>query len=241
MLSIKVLSKKYGTLNHEVFVLENITTQVNTGDFVMIMGESGSGKSTFLNCISTLDKPTSGSVMYQDKNLLDASFEDIQKLRLHDFGFIFQDNHMIDTLTMIENIMIAHVQIEKGAKAKALDLMKQLNIEHIAHKFPHQISGGERQRSAIARALINKPGILFADEPTASLNPQVANEIMDILKELNQQGQTIIMVTHSVKMASYGKRLLLLSGRNFTVDADLSNLDEKQRQEKIVSLAMDIL
>ena len=241
MLSIQQLSKQYGTINHEINVLEDVTTSISAGEFVMIMGESGSGKSTFLNCISTLDKPTSGKVFYQEKNILVANMEQVQQYRLYDFGFIFQENHMIDTLTMIENIMIAHVQLNKKAKDSAFELMNQLGISHIANKYPHQISGGERQRCAIARALINKPGILFADEPTASLNPQVASEIMEILKDLNQKGQTIIMVTHSVKMAAYGKRLLLLSGGNFSVDADLSKVDEQQKQETIVSLAMDIL
>lgn len=241
MLTIQQLSKAFKSEKDTISVLNNITTKILEGDFVMIMGESGAGKSTFLNCISTLDKPTSGSVLLDGKNILELKNNEIQKLRLEKVGFIFQENHMIETLTVIENVMISRLQIDKDAKSRAMELLQQLRIEHIANKMPHQISGGERQRCAIARALMNEPKILFADEPTASLNPMVAAEIMDILKELNNQGQTIVMVTHSIKMASYGTRLLLLSSGTFGVDQPLQTLNEQERIDKIVSLVVDVL
>lgn len=241
MLTIQQLSKSFKSEKEIISVLNNITTKIVEGDFVMIMGESGAGKSTFLNCISTLDKPTSGSVLLSGKNILELKNNEIQKLRLEKVGFIFQENHMIETLTVVENVMISRLQIDKDAKSRALELLQQLRIEHIANKMPHQISGGERQRCAIARALINEPKILFADEPTASLNPMVAAEIMEILKELNNQGQTIVMVTHSIKMASYGTRLLLLASGTFGVDQPLQNLNEQERIDKIVSLVVDVL
>ncbi len=241
MLTINQLSKSFLNGKESISVLHEISSKIHAGEFVMVMGESGAGKSTFLNCISTLDKPTSGEVLLDGKNLLKYTKNEVQKIRLHDLGFIFQENHMIETLTMIENIMIAKLQIDENAKEDAIDLMKQLRIDHVAYKHPYQISGGERQRCAIARALINKPKVLFADEPTASLNPTVAKEIMEILETLNKQGQTIVMVTHSIKMASYGSRLLLLSGGKFTVDESLINLNEHERVDKIVSLAVDVL
>ena|SRR5690554_269281 len=241
MLTIQQLSKSFKSEKDTISVLNNITTKINKGDFVMIMGESGAGKSTFLNCISTLDKPTSGTVVLDDKNILELKNNEIQKLRLEKLGFIFQENHMIETLTVIENVMISRLQIDKDAKVRATSLLQQLRIEHIANKMPHQISGGERQRCAIARALMNEPKILFADEPTASLNPMVAAEIMEILKDLNNQGQTIVMVTHSIKMASYGTRLLLLSKGTFGVDQPLQKLSEQERVDKIVSLVVDVL
>lgn len=241
MLVIQQLSKSFKNEKDTISVLNNITTKIVEGDFVMIMGESGAGKSTFLNCISTLDKPTTGSVYLDAKNILELKNNEIQKLRLEKIGFIFQENHMIETLTVIENVMISRLQIDKDAETRALELLRQLRIEHIAYKMPHQISGGERQRCAIARALMNEPKILFADEPTASLNPMVAAEIMQILRELNIQGQTIVMVTHSIKMASYGTRLLLLSGGAFDVDQPLRELNEQERIDKIVSLVVDIL
>lgn len=241
MLTITNLTKHF-SVNKTVFpVLSEITTTIHDGEFVMIMGESGSGKSTFLNCISTLDKPTSGQVMLDDQDILGLSSEQIQAIRLNAFGFIFQENHMIETLTMIENIMISRLQIDADAKEKALDLMRQLKVDHIADKHPYQISGGERQRCAIARALINNPKVLFADEPTASLNPLYAFEIMSILQDLNQQGQTIVMVTHSIKMASFGTRLLLLSNGNFSVDQDLKNLSSSAKTDKIVELVVDVI
>lgn len=241
MLTIQQLSKAFKSEKDTISVLNNITTKIVEGDFVMIMGESGAGKSTFLNCISTLDKPTSGSVLLDGKNILELKNNEIQKLRLEKVGFIFQENHMIETLTVVENVMISRLQIDKDAKSRAMELLQQLRIEHIANKMPHQISGGERQRCAIARALMNEPKILFADEPTASLNPMVAAEIMEILKELNNQGQTIVMVTHSIKMASYGTRLLLLSSGTFGVDQPLQTLNEQERIDKIVSLVVDVL
>jgi putative ABC transport system ATP-binding protein len=241
MLTIQQLSKAFKSEKDTISVLNNITTKIVEGDFVMIMGESGAGKSTFLNCISTLDKPTSGSVLLDGKNILELKNNEIQKLRLEKVGFIFQENHMIETLTVVENVMISRLQIDKDAKSRAMELLQQLRIEHIANKMPHQISGGERQRCAIARALMNEPKILFADEPTASLNPMVAAEIMEILKELNNQGQTIVMVTHSIKMASYGTRLLLLSSGTFGVDQPLQTLNEQERVDKIVSLVVDVL
>ncbi len=241
MLTIQQLSKSFKSEKEIISVLNNITTRIIEGDFVMIMGESGAGKSTFLNCISTLDKPTSGSVFLGGKNILELKNNEIQKLRLEKVGFIFQENHMIETLTVVENVMISRLQIDRDAKIRAMELLQQLRIEHIANKMPHQISGGERQRCAIARALMNEPKILFADEPTASLNPMVAAEIMEILKELNNQGQTIVMVTHSIKMASYGTRLLLLSSGTFEVDQSLQNLNEQEKIDKIVSLVVDVI
>ena len=241
MLEIRQLSKQFFSNKNTIDVLKEITTTINEGDFVMIMGESGAGKSTFLNCISTLDKPTSGNVSLNGKNILNLKNEETQNIRLHHFGFIFQDNHMIETLTMVENVMISKLQVDADAKEQALAIMERLGIAHIAYNYPHQISGGERQRCAIARALINNPKVLFADEPTASLNPMYAQEIMQILKELNEQGQTIVMVTHSVRMASYGTRLLLLSNGLFGIDQQLNQSNEQDRIDKIVSLAIDIL
>ncbi len=241
MLEIRQLSKQFLSNKNTIDVLNDITTTITEGDFVMIMGESGAGKSTFLNCISTLDKPSSGNVSLNGKDILNLTNEETQNIRLHQFGFIFQENHMIETLTMIENVMISKLQIDANAKEQALEIMEKLGIAHIAYKYPYQISGGERQRCAIARALINNPKVLFADEPTASLNPMYAQEIMLILKRLNRQGQTIVMVTHSVKMASYGTRLLLLANGKFGIDQQLNEKNEQEKIDKIVSVAIDIL
>ncbi|NLW15610.1 MAG: ABC transporter ATP-binding protein [Erysipelothrix sp.] len=218
MLKIKNLSKNYEVSYGTINVLDDINLEVTNGDFVMIMGESGSGKSTFINCISTLLKPSSGNIFLNDKDISTLKNKDLEKLRLHEISYIFQENYMVDGLTILENIIVARLQYDENAKDKAIALLDKLNISNIKDKYPHQVSGGERQRAAIARALINDPKILFADEPTASLNPKTAEILMLELQKLNDEGFTIIMVTHSISVASFGKRLLVLSDKQFKVD-----------------------
>lgn len=218
MLKIKNLSKNYEVSYGTINVLDDINLEVTNGDFVMIMGESGSGKSTFINCISTLLKPSSGNIFLNDKDISTLKNKDLEKLRLHEISYIFQENYMVDGLTILENIIVARLQYDENAIDKAIALLDKLNISNIKDKYPHQVSGGERQRAAIARALINDPKILFADEPTASLNPKTAEILMLELQKLNDEGFTIIMVTHSISVASFGKRLLVLSDKQFKVD-----------------------
>ncbi len=225
MLKIKELSKSFDVPYGKLEVLKEINVDVNDGDFVMIMGESGSGKTTFINCISTLLEPTSGSVYLNDQDISLLKPKEVEKIRLHDVAYVFQENYMIDGLTMIENIAISRLQYDENALEKAEKLMRKLNILDIKDKYPYQVSGGERQRAAICRALINEPKVLFADEPTASLNPKTAELLMVELKKLNEEGYTIIMVTHSVSMASYGTRLLVLSDGKFKIDTKLPKDD----------------
>lgn len=237
MLEIRELKKSYQLNKQKLPVLEGIDLTIQKGEFVMIMGESGSGKSTFLNCISSLDQPTEGQVILHDQNILAFKGKEIENLRLKSYGFIFQDNHLIPSLTVLENIAIARLQYDKQAYEKAKKLADQLGIGHLMNNYPHQVSGGEKQRASIARALINDPEVLFADEPTASLNPNTALEIMRILQELNDAGQTIVMVTHSKRIASYGKRLLILVNGMFTVNESLENyLVGKERYKKVSEL-----
>lgn len=230
MIKITDLEKKYFVGKRVVDVLDGINVDVNEGEFVMIMGESGSGKSTFLNCISTLDSPTSGDISFEGANLAKAKYRDVEDIRLKSFGFIFQDNHMIDGLTILENVIVSRLQYDKDAAVRGLELLKNLNIEHLKDNYPHQVSGGEKQRAAIARALINEPKLIFADEPTASLNPKTAQQIMDDLVALNKQGQTIIMVTHSIRIASYGTRLLILADQNFQEDLNIEGETSEDRR-----------
>lgn len=240
MLVISAVSKSYQSGKNIFPVLKNVSVNINDGDFVMIMGESGSGKSTFLNCISSLDRPTSGSVLFRGEDIAKATSKRIQSFRMNDVAFVFQENVMIDTLTMIENVMMASLEHTYDVKERAKRLMVSMKVDHVMDKFPSQVSTGERQRCAIARALMNKPAILFADEPTAALNPQFAKEVMEILAELNSQGQTIIMITHSLRMASYGNRFLLLQEGAFSVDERLSG-NQKEKQARLLELAKDVL
>lgn len=226
MLDIQKLSKSYKLGKQTIPVLDQVNVTIAQGDFVIIMGESGSGKSTFLNCISSLDKPTEGQVTLKGKSILGLKDKDIENLRLKSFGFIFQDDHLISSLTLMENIAIARLQYDKHAYEKAEGICEQLGILHLRTNYPHQVSGGEKQRAAIARALMNDPDILFADEPTASLNPNTSVEIMNTLQKLNESGQTIVMVTHSRRIASYGKRLLVLTNGSFILDESLEGHKE---------------
>ncbi|NLA78356.1 MAG: ABC transporter ATP-binding protein [Erysipelothrix sp.] len=241
MLKTVDLYKSFSGHGETISVLNGISISIEPGEFVMIMGESGSGKTTFLNCISTLDKPTQGDVFLDGKDITKLNQNEIQSVRFNQIGYIFQDNHMIETLTMVENIMIVALQHDKDAKGRALQLMEELKITHIQDKYPHQISGGEKQRCAIARALINNPNVLLADEPTASLHTSSANAIMESLVELNKKGQTIIMATHSINIAAYGGRLLALNNGQFEVDSSLKDLDRQASIDQVANLIKDIL
>ena len=218
MLKINNLSKEYQVGKTTVSVLKDINLEIKQGEFLMIMGESGSGKSTFLNCISSLDKPTEGRILFQEYDLVNEKYKVIEKLRLKSFAYIFQDNHMIDALSILENIVVSRLQYDKDANEKGLALLDRFKIGHLKDNYPYQVSGGEKQRATIARSLINEPALIFADEPTASLNPKTAQDIMDDLVRLNQEGQTIVMVTHSMRFAAYGTRLLLLADQKFQED-----------------------
>lgn len=221
MLKIKNLSHTYDIPNGKLNVLNNIDLNVDEGEFVIVMGESGSGKSTFINTVSTLLKPTDGEVYLNDKNVIDLKSKDLESLRLHDVAYIFQENYMVEGLTILENVIVSRLQYDDRAHEKGLELLRKLNIEDLKDKYPHQVSGGERQRAAISRALINDPKILFADEPTASLNPKTAEVLMESLQALNKDGFTIILVTHSISAASYGSRLLVLADQEFKLDLDI--------------------
>ncbi len=228
LLATKNLSKAYQLRKEIIPVLQDITLEINQGDFIAVMGESGSGKTTFLNCISTLDRPSSGEIIFNQQNIVSLKPTEIENLRLKQFGFIFQDNHLISSLTLLENIAIARLQYDQAAYQKAEQLCLDLGILALKNNYPHQVSGGEKQRAAIARALINQPAIIFADEPTASLNPQTAQEIMAILNDINATGQTIVMVTHSKKIALHASRLLVLDNGNFIIDVSLKNQTDKE-------------
>lgn len=231
MIEVKHLHQFYLVDNQSIPVLTDISITIDDGEFLVIMGDSGCGKSTFLNCISGLLKPSKGEVLFNNTSITNCKQKIMEELRLHEFGFIFQDNYMIDNLTILENVAMARLLYDKDAYTKAMNLLTQMHIEYLANKYPAHISGGEKQRVAIARAMMNDPAILFADEPTASLDRHSAVEIMEIFRELNDKGQTILMVTHSVKIGAYGSRILIMENGCFQHDVDLhGTLEEKMLQ-----------
>ena len=212
VMSAKDLCKSYASEGLQNHVLKNIDFDLYDGEFTVIMGSSGSGKSTLLYCLSGMDVATSGEIIYGDKNFGKLSEDQLAVLRRKDFGFVFQQMHLVANLTVFENIAVPGYLVSKpkNVHARAEELMGQIGILGLAKRLPSQISGGEQQRAAVARALINEPRILFADEPTGALNSKAGQETLDILTEFNRGGQTILMVTHDIKAALRATRLIYI-------------------------------
>lgn len=193
MIKAQNISHNYGN----DIALQNINFEIKKGQFIAIVGESGSGKSTLLSIFSTLLKPTSGDVYFESTNFKDI--KDINTFRQKNIGFIFQFHYLINYLTIKENIQIAK---ENATKIEIEKLLELLGIKNIINKYPNEISGGQRQRAAIARALINKPKVIFADEPTGNLDSMNSQNVFEILKKLSKEGTTIIVATHDMNLAS---------------------------------------
>ena len=199
-------------------VLKDVDLQIERGEFVSVMGPSGSGKSTLLYNISGMDRMTSGSVVFDGQELSELSEEALSELRLTEMGFIFQHIHLLNNLSLFDNIILPAYLARNGGRAKAnqraTELMKTVDIAELKDHDVTQASGGQLQRVGICRALINKPAILFGDEPTGALNSRAAGEIMDLLADINRSGTTIMLVTHNAKVAARTERVLfMLDGR----------------------------
>ena len=200
-------------------VLDHISMEIYPGDFTIIMGPSGSGKSTLLYALSGMDTLSGGKVLYRNQDIGTFSEKKIAALRASEFGFVFQQAHLVSNLTLFENTAVAGYlkkgESEKTVNERAESLLAQMRVEKASDRLPSQASGGEIQRAAIAIAMINQPGLLFADEPTGALNRKNSDEVMNLLTSLNQEGQSILMVTHDVKAAVHGTRILYLEEYQF--------------------------
>ncbi|WP_042273492.1 ABC transporter ATP-binding protein [[Clostridium] dakarense] len=220
-------------------VLKNINLDIYEGDFTVIMGSSGSGKSTLLYSISTMDNPSSGSVELLGKDITNLSEKEATSIRNKDISFVFQSINLLHDLTVKENITYTGFLNNKDKKSvnkKADELINRLELKDIENKYPSEISGGQQQRVAIARSLINNPKVIFGDEPTGALNSSTGKKVLDILTELNNEGQSIVMVTHDLKAASRASRLIYLKDGRIDGDLDLGKFNEKDlegREEKI--------
>ena len=225
ILEVRALNKSFD----QVKVLENIALKVNEGDFVAIMGPSGSGKSTLLYCVSGLDSPDTGDIVLCGKEISKLNDKEISAVRLNHMGFVFQQSHLLKNLTLRDNIVLpgfkAGVQSREAVNQSAEALMKKMDITHIAHHDIRKVSGGQLQRAAICRALINAPDILFADEPTGALNSSASKEVMDILNGLNKEGTTIILVTHDAKVASRASRVVFIMDGHIKNEIQFSPYD----------------
>lgn len=203
-----ILSKE-----EEVHSVDGIDITIKRGDFVAVMGDSGSGKSTLLYLLSGLEKLSEGEILLGNNDINSMSEDELAIFRRSNIGFIFQNINLIPNMTLLENIVLPGLLTGKNYKEvteHAKELLKKLNLEDQIDKLPAQMSGGQQQRGAIVRALINSPDIIFADEPTGALNSSNSHAVIETIKQLNEDGQTIIMVTHDYKMAAYGKRVLYI-------------------------------
>lgn len=209
-IQVREIEKKFGESN----ILNGISMEVNKGDFIAIMGPSGSGKSTLLYSISGMDEITGGSVWFDGENLSAMGEEERAQMRLKKMGFVFQNAQMLKTLTILDNIILPGlVAGEEDAdiiRKRAVDLMEQMGISQIADRDIRKVSGGQLQRASICRAMINNPEVLFMDEPTGALNSEATEQVLEILKKLNEQGVTIVMVTHDPKVAEKTKKVIYI-------------------------------
>lgn len=214
LLSAVKVCKSFAVGKNSVDILNNVSVDFYEGDFTVIMGASGAGKSTLLYALSGMDKLSKGKVIYKGKEISSFNEKQIARLRSKDFGFVFQQTHLVSNLTLFENVAVAgYMGAElspKETRKRTEELLEQMHVSNAKDRLPSEVSGGEAQRAAVARAIINKPGIVFADEPTGALNKHNTEEVLNILSELNQSGQSIIMVTHDLRAAMRGNRLLYL-------------------------------
>ena len=221
LLEVSGLSKTYTTRfgGAKVEALKSVTFSVESGEYVAVMGESGSGKTTLLNLLAALDRPTGGTVLLGGQNLAEIPEERAAAFRRDHLGFVFQDFSLLDTFSLEDNILLPLVLQGKSRgemKSRLVPLADRLGISDLLKKYPYEVSGGQKQRAAVARALITRPQILLADEPTGALDSRATDELLDLFGQINAAGQTILMVTHSVRAASRAGRVLFIKdGRVF--------------------------
>ncbi len=242
ILEVKDLCKTYVVNKRELNVLNNVNLQIKEGEFISVMGPSGSGKSTLLYNVSGMDKMTAGSVVFKGIELSTLSEKEMSTLRLHEMGFVFQQINLLKNLGIIDNIVVsaymAKNRCRKEVNQFAIELMEKTGITELADNDITQASGGQLQRVAICRSLINNPDIIFGDEPTGALNSKSSNEIMDIFKNINESGSTIMLVTHNVKVASKTERVLFMIDGKIEGEYNLGKLKEEdedstEREEKL--------
>lgn len=215
LLQAKDLCKSFAHNGGQLHILSHVNLDLYEGDFTVIMGASGSGKSTLLYALSGMDRATAGQVIYENKDLVSATEKKLAQLRHTNFGFIFQQIHLVSNLSLLENIVVPGYLNKQNTTSDvnthANELLEKMGISHVKTHLPSQVSGGEQQRCAIARAVIHQPKLLFADEPTGALNRKNTIEVLNLLTDLNASGQSILMVTHDMRAALRATRILYLA------------------------------
>lgn len=238
ILEVNNVKKTYTTRfgGNKVEALKGVSFNVEAGEYVAIMGESGSGKTTLLNILAALDSPTSGRIILNGKELSNIKENELASFRRENLGFVFQEFNLLDTFSIKDNILLPMVLSGKSIsemEARIKPLALSLGIHSILDKYPYEISGGQKQRVAAARALINQPQLLLADEPTGALDSKSSDELLRIFKGINQNGQTILMVTHSVKAASHAGRVLFIRDGVVFHQIYRGNATDEQLYQKI--------
>ncbi len=213
MLRVKNIEKYYGSKNNVTKALDRVSFDVADGEFIAIMGASGSGKTTLLNCISTIDRVSAGDILLDGESIADIPSGRLARFRRERLGFVFQDFNLLDTLSLKDNIFLPLVLAGcdyRIMEERVKPLAAKLDIAEILEKFPYEVSGGQKQRAAVARALITGPRLVLADEPTGALDSKASDKLLRIFAEVNAEGQTILMVTHSIQAASRAGRVLFI-------------------------------
>lgn len=238
LLEVKNVKKIYTTRfgGSQVEALHNVSFSVEPREYVAIMGESGSGKTTLLNILAALDKPTEGRIYLKGNDLSKIKEKEMAAFRRQNLGFVFQDFNLLDTFSIQDNIFLPLVLSGKKyeeMEQRILPIAEKLGIKEILSKFPYEVSGGQKQRTAVARALITKPQLILADEPTGALDSKASEELLNLFTAVNQDGQTILMVTHSVKAASTANRVLFIRDGEVFHQLYRGNLTNEQMYQKI--------
>ena len=230
----KIYSSRFG--GNSVQALTNVCFSVEKGEYVAIMGESGSGKTTLLNILASLDKPTSGQVLLNGRNIVEIKEKEISAFRRDNLGFVFQDFNLLDTFSIQDNIFLPLVLSGRSydEMSRALEpIAAKLGIRDILQKYPYEVSGGQKQRAAVARALITAPQLILADEPTGALDSKATDQLLRLFEQINRDGQTILMVTHSTKAASHAKRVMFIKDGEVFHQIYRGDMNEEDMYAKI--------
>lgn len=246
LLEVKHVKKVYTTrfMGAKVVALKDVNFHVETGQFVAIMGESGSGKTTLLNILAALDKPTEGEVLLNGKNIVQIPDRSMAAFRRQSLGFVFQDFNLLDTFSLKDNIylplVLSNMKYDEMRK-RLMPIAEVLGIDSILDKFPYEVSGGQKQRVAIARALITSPQLILADEPTGALDSKSSDDLLQVFEKIHQEGQTIIMVTHSVAAASRAQRVLFIKDGKVYHELERQGFSSGEMYEQITQAQTKLL
>ena len=246
IIEAKKLKKSFRTGDTEQTIFENLDLKIYKGDFTVIMGSSGAGKSTLMYSLSGMDRPTSGDVIFNGKKITSLSDDKLAVFRRKNCGFVFQQIYLLEKMSLMDNVLTASAlsgESKKSAVKRSKELFDLVNIPEITRKkFPSQVSGGEAQRAGIVRAVINKPGVVFADEPTGALNSNNSTAVLDVFTKLHSEGQSIIMVTHDKRTALRGNRVLYVKDGKIYGECNLGvyTEDSKEREEHLNSFLTEM-